>query len=323
MPAEPQAVTPSMKASAFQAEAMKLIEEREKAAPVTPAPPAPAAAATPPPAPQVDPSAPPAQTETPPPAETPPTQVEPPKGFDVLAREKAALRKREQEINDRAAKHARVIEVLERGGSTLEILAAAGRSYQDATQEVLTGKKPAAAPAAGARPADDPLVQQVNKLTEMLTQEREQRARAEAVTKVTAAAQANPDKYKLVNARGAAPQAAQMLADYFTQVGELPVPGNFDASLGVALEHLETNLAKEADAWAGVLQKSGYTVTKSGVAPKTAVTPPASAQGTQSRTLNNGQAAPVIRTPPAEPKTEAEFRAAALREFNRLAAASG
>lgn len=306
----------------FQKAALEVFEKQTPAAPPAPQP----AAITPPAPPpaQGAPAAAPPVSGTPPVAPPPTAPGEPQelKGFDELARQKAAFRKEQQEKEAKWQKHARLIEVAERGGTALELLAAGNKSYSDVTKEVLAGKLPSGASAPAPAAADNPVAKEVSELKQMLMQEREQRARAELTSQAQKLVSESPDKFKAVSAMGKAGEAVEMLNRYYTETGELPVPGNLQASLQAAIVHVEKQEMQRIETGIPILQKLGYVVTKSGAEsnpPKPAVQPPASgSQGTQSKTLNNSLGAPSLAAPKAEPQTAAEYQKAALQKFEEF-----
>lgn len=303
----------------YQAEAMKLIAEAEPAAPkpevtvpgeVPPAEPtlADAEKAL---AAEVKAEA---ESAELPPAEKPPERQN--KGFDALVREKAALRKKEAEVDAKLKKHAALLEAAETGDPSA-LLRAAGVTHEQYTKHILGlpvgERKP---PAAKPEP-DNAVLAEVKRLNERLEAAERKAQQAELQGVFTSVAKEHAASLPFTAAMGMEGQAMQYLQQYFNETGEMP-GATIEESVRMSLEAVESNLAQQAKAWEGVLTRTRKPGTVAGTVPagnpKSAVQSAKSGQASAAKTLTSSLNAPA--KPGAdedhEPRTAEEYQARAL-----------
>lgn len=250
--------------------------------------------------------------------EKPGEKPEDKKGFDALVREKAALRKREQELKAKEEKAARFekAEQLIADGDYVGASALMNVPYNALVTQILKGKaKPEDNPkAAQEKPEDNSEVAQIRAELRAMKQER---VKEQALSHVTQIMRDGGDKFALVAARGAEGEVLAELDRYYQETGELPSQDPIE-TLRIGLEAVEEKIAKEAEKWAPVLEiltKRRAPGNVASVASKDVA--PSAASGGQARaaskTLTNSQVP--VRTTPPEPNTPEEFRAALLAEI--------
>jgi hypothetical protein len=247
------------------------------------------------------------------PEEEKPSEPEPEKkaeepmrrGFDTLAREKAALRKQQQELDTLKEKYAK----FDQAADPMSALLAKGYTYKQLVEQILAGKVPETKPAEAR--ADDPVLKKVEALEQMLTQERAQARRAQAYAKAVELAPA--EKFPFVAAKGAHATALEYLESYYNDTGEMP-GANVEESISMALEAVETALEREARSWEALLTKAKprTTGTVGGSPTKEAAPQAASSQARAvSKTLTNAQVAPASHTT-QKPQTPEDYQRLAL-----------
>lgn len=258
---------------------------------------------------------------TAPPATTPePDKLA--KNFEALTLEKAQLRKEREELKARQASVAR-LEAAEKAlaaGDYMGVLNAHGIPYKALVEQLISGANAdpdAAADKPGAPKKADPLATRLEQLEKQLQQERAQRYKEQIVGKFEATVKAAGEKYELVAAEpGGVQSALKLLEDHYDQTGQMPA-ATLDESIEIALDAMESSLSKrlspllqtkKAKAIAGLERNSGST--------QNAVPQAASAQATQQKTLTNSQAASGTKAAPPEPKTDEDYRRAALALLN-------
>jgi hypothetical protein len=242
------------------------------------------------------------------------------KGFDALVREKAALRKRESEIKAREEQVGRMerIEKAAKDGDALGVLAALGLNYDRAVQQALgIQKKDAKTPEKKPEVTGlDEVRAEMKALREENERYRANQARADHVSRIGEFTKANEDKYPITSAKNAHAQALGYLEKYYAETGELP-SNDAHENYRIALEALETDLAKEAKSWEAILTKTKKPANDTPAAgiqpPKPAGQSAASNRPAQSKTLTNSQVA--HKAPPAEPKTAEDYQRAVLAEL--------
>ena len=255
-------------------------------------------------------------------AETKPAETEKkddePKGFDVLVREKAALRKREQQLHEKEQSFAK-FEAAKTGKDPLALLAAAGFSYRDLVQQVIDGKI-SDKPADGKTdtPEVAALRAQVAEMQKMFTQSRVEAQQAQVQGRAAELALEGGDKFKVTTAKKMTNRAIRYLEEYYQQVGEWPA-ATLDDSLVMALEAVEADLRREADSWRPFLTPGGEPAKVVGtepamVSPKEVVRQGTSGQAPQSKTLTNSLVAPA-RSDTDVPRTSEEYQRKALAEL--------
>jgi hypothetical protein len=232
--------------------------------------------------------------------------------FDKLAIEKSEIRKQREELKA-VSEQAKKFESLQRAvesGDPMALLSAAGMKWSQVVDAVLGGKGPQEdpkAPVKQERPqANDELLAIKNELAAM----KAERARETVINKVSQAAKADTERFKFVNHLNATGMAQGYLENYWQKTGELPIPGDLEGSIKIALEAVETNLRKQAEQFKPLLTSGTDIAT---VSPKVAESTPKSAVGepeSQARkTLQNNltgpRSAPTTRP---EPRTPEEYQ---------------
>jgi hypothetical protein len=315
MAIEATEATPAAPATAadYQQAAAALLQVDETETQTTPAPAEPAAetaeggATADPPSDKTASASSPEEKKTPEEEKPSEPKVEEPmrRGFDTLAREKAALRKQQLELDALKEKYAK----FDQAADPMSALLARGYTYKQLVEQILAGKVPETKPA-DAR-ADDPVLKKVEALEQMLTQERAQARRAQAYAKAVELAPA--EKFPFVAAKGAHATALEYLENYYNDTGEMP-GSNFEESLSMALEAVETALEREAKSWEALLTKAKPrpTGTVGGSPTKEAAPQAASSQARAvSKTLTNAQVAPASHTT-QKPQTPEDYQRLAL-----------
>jgi hypothetical protein len=227
--------------------------------------------------------------------------------FETLAREKAELRAKEKALREQASllEEARALKQAKEAGDPLAVLKANGWEWDDVVNH-LTGQKrdPSKAPAPK---ANDELAALRAEVMAMKA-EKQQASIQEQIQKTISGS-----SFKLVKELVTPAAVYQELDVYFRQTGELPVPGDLQASIELAVEAAEKNLSSEAERWKKALGLTGSvnSPTVNGAAKGDV---PRAGESVVSGTLSNSlDGAPRATTQAATPKTPEEFREAALR----------
>lgn len=253
-----------------------------------------------------------------PPAPENKTDVKPPEpektpdflktSFDKLAIEKAELRKQREELKaaQEQASKLKDIEKAMQSGDPMAWLAAGGFKYSQVVDAVLGGKS-----LDKDTPAPKQEQPQSNKELESLKAEvqalRAERARENVVSKVTQAAHGDTEKFKYVNHLHAEGMAQNYLENYFSKTGELPIPGDLDGSIKVALEAVETHLRKQAEQFKPLLTSTPEPVKVVDKAAESALKsavgePESQARKTLQNNLTAPRSAPTTRPEPRTPE---------------------
>ncbi len=240
-----------------------------------------------------------------PPAEKPSSRVE--KGYEDLAREKAALRKEKEAIQQEAAELKAYREAA-RGGDALALLAAAKIPWRRAAEQVLaTNEAPAQKAASKAEP--DERDRRLAALEQEIASTKAQAARQNLMGQLK---ELTKDKrFAHVSHMEAEGQVISYIEKYFNETGELP-GSNLQETMEIAAEAVETQLAKEAARWEGVLTK----LRPGAVVPVSkSVVPAVGAVSQQAKTLTNSAGSGPKSTPvtPHKPKTDEEYQLAAIQ----------
>ena len=238
-------------------------------------------------------------------------EAKPPKGwerpFETLAREKAAVREQAQALKAQEAliEEGRRAKEAREKGDPLELLKANGWEWDDVVAH-LTGQKrdPNKAPA----PKVNDEIAQLRAEVMAMKAEKQQAALMDTIGKAI-----ETSEFRFVKELATPQQVYAELDAYHRQNGELPVPGDFQASVALVLEAAETNLKGTAERFKKVI---GLTS-----APTSASVGGAAAKGDVNRsselssnTLSNSlDGAPRATTQAAKPQTPEEYRAAALQ----------
>lgn len=247
------------------------------------------------------------------PEEEKPVEPPAPKGFDVVVREKAALRKEKLEF-EKQRKEYEELKAAREIASTDPIAAMSklGLTYEQVTRAAL-GLKRAEGGAKPEEKKDDPTLAAVKALEEKLAAQERRAQNAELRATLGTVTKAHADKLPLTTAMGMENQAVQYLQQYINETGEMPA-ATLEDSLRVSLEAIEANLELQAKAWEGVLTKTRKpaTVGTQVAAPKPAVTSATSGQAKQPKSLTSSLTAPATPGADDEPQTDEDYRARAL-----------
>lgn len=238
--------------------------------------------------------------------------------FEVLAREKAQLRAEKAALAADREKIA-AAERLLNAKDPVSLLAAAGFSHKQYTDQLLEGKF---APEKESKPAEETdVVKEVRELKAELKRRDQQAAKARIASEIKARAAAGGEKFKFTRTLGAEGEAQAYLENYFSQTGELPVPGDMAASYDVALEAVEKHYRARGEKWKPLL--TGNTPVNKTVheAPKSDSPQAASDEEAeqQHRTLTNSQSAAPRGAAPTKtvPKTAEDYQKAALAALEK------
>lgn len=240
-------------------------------------------------------------------------------GFDVLAREKAALRKREQRAAELEKRFSGVAAAVE-AGDVVRVMRELGFTHEQYNEQMLTGKH--ASPAAK-RPAagDSELAKEVAELKRMLVNQQVQSMQRETMQAAMSIAKDMEKQLPFVHAQGAHGKAIDYIEKYYADTGELPGE-TMEKSLRLALGAVERDLATEAKKWETVLTKvrgRGVVTEEEPVeAPEKVVRRPSEVANSPRKTLSNSSSGP--SKPPAadEPKTDEDYRAKALALLTQM-----
>lgn len=243
----------------------------------------------------------------------PADEEKPPKGwerpFETLAREKAALREQQRTLREQAAllEEAKTLKQAKEAGDPLAILKASGWEWDDVVAH-LTGQKrdPNKAPA----PKTNDEIAQLRAEVMAMKAEKQQAQLMDTIGKAI-----STSEFRYVKELATPAQVYAELDAYHRQNGELPIPGDFEASVALVLEAAETNLKGTAERFKKVMGLTGAPASGSvagAVAAQGAVS--RSSELSSSPTLSNSHdGAPRATTPTAKPQTPEEYRAAALQ----------
>jgi hypothetical protein len=227
--------------------------------------------------------------------------------------QKAALRE-EREALRREQADLDLLRQAKASGSPVKFLMAGGWSYEDATAEVLgklvPGKREAEAPAAKVDPEIAAMKQELQALKAERAAEQDRAAVATFKAGMVAHAQANKEKYELVDATDSYDDAVRLVTNYVAQHGELPAESP-EAAMELALAHMEAKLEKQHLS-ERVLTASKVRSRLTPVVPKPAADrPQATSAKSPPSALTNSLAAAAPRAAKPEPRTPADFIAAA------------
>lgn len=234
-----------------------------------------------------------------------PTRIE--KGFEDLARERAAFRA-EREAAKPQLESARAMTEAAQRGDAMALLAAARIPWSQAARQVLEGHG-TKSPQNEKTDEVDPRDARLAALEKEIATTKEQAARANLMTQL----KSRSSKYPHLSALEAEHEAMAYIERYYNETQQLPGQ-TLDETLEIALEAVEAVKAKEAKRWEGVLTKlrPGAVVPSS----KTAV-PAAGATSQQAatKTLTNDHGSgprSASNVAPKQPKTAEEYQLAAL-----------
>ena len=233
------------------------------------------------------------------------------RGFDSLAREKAGLRKKEQELESRL----KLLERYENAKTPMDLLQAKGFSYDDVTRQILKGEHVPAEKEGGfaAKNAEkEPeWVNEFRELKNQLQQERALNARRELEGKFAEYASKNADKLPYTMAKGDQVRAFKYLEQYARENNELPGE-TVEESIEIAYRAVEKDLEKEVNAAAALLTKIKKPAINMPVASEKAVNGAESSQAESQKTLTNSMVSPGKARSEPEPKTEEDYQRLAL-----------
>lgn len=238
--------------------------------------------------------------EAPPPADKKPaSRIE--KGYEDLAREKAAFRKERE-----AAGAERALSEAAKRGDAMALLAAAGIPWSKAAQQVLDGTGKRSAPEVE---EPDPRDQRLAALEQEIATTKASAMRQQLMGNLKELTK--DARFKHVAGMEAEGQVIGYIERYFNETGELP-GSNLQETMEIAAEAVETQLAKEAARWSKVLTgfKGGATVPSS----KSVVPAAGASSQVASKTLTNnvGSGPAPASAAPKKPKTDEEYQRAAL-----------
>jgi len=228
------------------------------------------------------------------------------KGYEDLARDKAALRAEREEL-----KQYRALADAKKNGDAMALLAAAGIPWSKAAEQVLAS---GSLKAEKEEPEVDPRDARLAALEQEISSRKEAETKASVLSAAKARTGADPEKFKLVAKMGEEGKAIRYIEQYFSKFGELPGE-TLDESIELALEAVEQELSKESKRWESVLTsfKGASTVpAKSAVPADGAV----SKQAPKTLTNNVGAGPAPASAAPKKPKTDAEYVAAAIEAIS-------
>lgn len=235
-------------------------------------------------------------------------------GFDVLAKEKAALRKREQRAAELERRFGAVLAAAE-SGDVVRAVRELGFSHEQYNEQMLSGKHAGPAPKRAPQASDSALAREVAELKQMLITQQAQSIQRETMQTAASVAKEMEKQLPFVHAQGAQGKAIEYIEKYYSETGEMPGQ-TMEQSIRLALGAVERDLAAEAKKWEGVLTKvRGRAVVadeEPEEAPEKAVRRPSEKQGSTRKTLTNSSAGPSRSAVSDEPRTEEDYRARAL-----------
>lgn len=234
------------------------------------------------------------------------------RGFDALAREKAAMRKTQNEAADMRRK----LEAYENAKTPADLLAVRKWGYDDITRQLLKGEY---SPEGAKKPAQNEemnaVLEEVRELKQRLAQEQNTATRREIENKFSSYGKANEASLPFVTAKGAQRMALSYLEQYVNETGDLPGK-DLEESMVMAYQAVESDLEKQATEAADLLtrvKKPAHTM------PSTVEKAAPSAESSQAnsfqKTLTNSLASPGKPAKQAEPQTPEDYRKLALAEL--------
>lgn len=258
-----------------------------------------------------------AEAAAPPPPPAPP-KLE--KNFDALIQKERKIRAEQEALKQKEEQYRR-FEAMKGAldaKDPIALLAAAGMSWQEAIDRVVKGE--AGTKEEPVPPAIKTLLDKVTSLEETIRQEKAQAqaqaARSTAVAKAQALVEKSGDRFSLVKERNAVPEALRLLEAHYDATGELPA-ATLEESIELAMDQLEQKYTAELESWLTTSKaKSKLGGVQAKPVPKEAGLQVTSGQ---TKTLTSSHTpAPAGSVGRAAPKTEEDYRRAALDVFQNL-----
>lgn len=241
------------------------------------------------------------------------------KSFDVLAREKAALRKEREEAKAEKAELAkyRTLDLAVKNKDPMGVLAALGLPYSTLVDQ-LTGRKTEEKPseAQTASKKEEEYLQRIEALEQARKEEKYQRDVQALDSQIEKLALSKKDKFKLSTSEDDfAAGVRDYLLNHIKETGS-PPGEDLEESIEMALEAIEAKFEAQAAKWRKKLgltaAEMSNTITKAESAAESV-----KSVTTKSKTLSNSHASAPVASP-TKLSSSTDYRKAALEALNKL-----